>query len=175
MLLCALTCTSSKLACSPTLPYTLRRRASPNTALLIRVNASSPQTIRCIFLTLWLDSPQRLGLQLLNFHWVPMNRASPTWQHSACVCVRALPLSAEASLYSLFELSAGSRGSMFIMRCLWLSEVKLLLWPNWHLQHNNQSNRKHQWSKIRGKQSEMFIHSVTQILNLCLRRPEQRS
>lgn len=149
MLLYAFMCTrssSSKLACSSTLSYTIRHCASPNRALLIRANALSPQTIRCIFLTLWLDSPQRLELQLLNFHWIPENRAYATCQHSACVCVRVrvLPLSAEASLYSLFELSAGSRGSMFIMRCLWLSEVKLLLWPSWHLQQNNQSNKQQQ-------------------------------
>lgn len=44
-----------------------------------------------------------------------------------------LPLSVAVSSYSLVEGSAGTSGSMFMMRFLWLRELKLRLWPNWAL------------------------------------------
>lgn len=48
-----------------------------------------------------------------------------------CVCVcrvsDILPLSGAVSSYSLVEGSAGTSGSMFMMRFLWLRELKLRL------------------------------------------------
>ncbi len=56
------------------------------------------------------------------------------WQDGVCVCVHdILPLSVAVSSYSLVEGSAGTSGSMFMMRFLWLRELKLRLWPNWAL------------------------------------------
>lgn len=66
-------------------------------------------------------------------HHVTLQRSSTGRNRSVCRGSSTLPLSAAVSSYSLEEGSAGTRGSMFMMRFLWLRELKLRLWPNWTL------------------------------------------
>lgn len=66
-------------------------------------------------------------------HHVTLQRSSIGRNRSVCRGSSILPLSAAVSSYSLEEGSAGTRGSMFMMRFLWLRELKLRLWPNWTL------------------------------------------
>lgn len=101
-----------------------------------------------IFSLLWLVSPGRqdwwregsisCSINAAALTTVPVpppyHMSSPT---AVCVsgCVNVckysvLPLSVAISSYSLVEGSAGTRGSMFMMRFLRLSELKLRLWPN---------------------------------------------
>lgn len=66
-------------------------------------------------------------------HHVTLQRSSTGRNRSVCRGSSILPLSAAVSSYSLEKGSAGTRGSMFMMRFLWLRELKLRLWPNWTL------------------------------------------
>lgn len=76
---------------------------------------------------------------------IPMWLSRGLWQEGMSVCLpvcvcrvsNALPLSVTVSSYSLVEGIAGTSGSMFMMRFLWLRELKLRLWPNWALKNTN--------------------------------------
>lgn len=60
----------------------------------------------------------------------PVTVTSGWHETEPAVCIKSriiLPLSAAVSSYSLVEGSAGTRGSMFMMRFLWLKELKLRL------------------------------------------------
>lgn len=87
------------------------------------------------------------SLRVVHVHLLlpTQGRAHVTFQRSVagghecasahvCVCIdNILPLSVAVSSYSVVEGSAGTSGSMFMMRFLWLKELKLRLWPNWAL------------------------------------------
>lgn len=60
-------------------------------------------------------------------HHVTLQRPSFGSHERVFVCSEVLPLSAVVSSHSVVEGSAGSSGSMFMMRFLWLKELKLRL------------------------------------------------
>lgn len=94
-------------------------------------------------------------------HHVTFQRSS-TGRHG-CVCKEnnISPLPAAVFSYSLVEGSAGTSGSMFIMRFLWLRELKLRLWPNWALK---QTKIKYTLTTL----CITFMCALPGIMNSCL-------